>query len=149
MGKNKDGINSDTEAGRHLYAIGKIEEEIERLKEERERAIRFWESKIDSAKERIQFLEGAIEAYIQAKGENGISTPDGSAHFRTRQKFKWPSDDEVLKKFSRDRDIDLNRRVIEKPSKRNIKQYAEETGDLPPQTEIVEVKDFIVSPDID
>jgi hypothetical protein len=147
LGRNPDSISSDEEASRYIWVIAQKQKEIERLKAEKRASKTFWDQRISSVQSAIDFLEARVEAYVEATGENSISTRAGRAYFRTRDKVRWPSNEEHLIDFCRERDIDL--RVTVKPDKRKLKAWMKDRGEMPPGTRIEEVTSFHVTPDVD
>lgn len=96
-----DGISVDSpaDAERLFRAIRGLEGEIGALEDEKEQIIEqteaFYDRKIESRQDRIEFLEAKISGFVQATGES-IDTPSGRAYQQSRTKWDYASDDQIV-----------------------------------------------------
>jgi len=96
-------VRSKQDASKAFRAIKAAEAEIDELKREMEEEIQaikdFYEPKIRSREESIDFLEDKIISFQDSTGES-ISTPHGKAYTVNRTKWDWTDDREDIVAFA-------------------------------------------------
>lgn len=96
-----DGISVDSpaDAERLFRAIKGLEGEILKLEKEQQSIIEqtqaFYDRKIESRQDRIDFLKAKIDAFVRATGES-IDTPSGRAYEQSRTKWDYADDDQIV-----------------------------------------------------
>lgn len=126
---NPNGVNDVVDVEKHRYAIGKIEEDIEQLKEDKKRFVEFFDAKIRSKLDTVDFLSDRILNFLKNTGRKNVSVPDGTIFITNRIYKTWP-DNDVLLKFCKEFHIPI--RIKEEPSKTDIAKFIEETSQTPP-----------------
>jgi hypothetical protein len=124
-------VRSKQGVSKAFRAIKAAEQEIENLKEEMEEEIQaikdFYEPKIRSREESIDFLEDKIISFQDSTGES-ITTPHGKAYSVTRTKWDWKTDRDTLAAWAEQESPDLVT-TEKKVSKNDIKSYVKDTWD--------------------
>jgi hypothetical protein len=124
-------VRSKQEVSKAFRAIKAAEQEIETLKEEMEEEIQaikdFYEPKIRSREESIDFLEDRIISFQNSTGES-ITTPHGKAYTVNRTKWAWKADRDTLAAWAEQENPDLVT-TEKKVSKNDIKSYVKDTWD--------------------
>tara|TARA_R100000152_G_C6780761_1_gene213977 strand:+ start:2510 stop:3034 length:525 start_codon:yes stop_codon:yes gene_type:complete len=131
--------DSHLRADRVLYAIGKLQNEVMELSEQRDEAVHFYTEAIEKKTKNMRYLEGMLEYFINNEDKKTIKLPNGTLKLRTTKKFEYPSDD-VLLNFCKERDIPVV--MTEKPNLSVVKKYIKTTGEEPEGMEVVEVTSF-------
>jgi len=124
-------VRSKQDVSKAFRAIKAAEQEIKTLKEEMEKEIQaikdFYEPKIRSREESIDFLEDKIISFQDSTGES-ITTPHGKAYTVTRTKWDWADDRDTLAAWAEQESPDLVT-TEKKVSKNDIKSYVKDTWD--------------------
>jgi len=124
-------VRSKQDVSKAFRAIKAAEAEIDELKREMEKEIEaikdFYEPKIRTREESIDFLEDKIISFQDSTGES-ISTPHGKAHTMTRTKWDWMGDRDDLVAFANAEFPDLVE-TEEKVSKNDLKKRIKEAWD--------------------
>ena len=124
-------VRNKQEVSKAFRAIKAAEAEIDALKREMEEEIQaikdFYEPKIRSREESIDFLEDKIISFQDSTGES-ISTPHGKAYTVNRTKWDWKTDRDTLAAWAEQENSDLVT-TKKKVSKNDIKSYVKDTWD--------------------
>jgi len=123
---------SNIHVDRMLWKIGELEKEIEDIKYKQMESKEFYDRRIDSINKQISYRENLLEGYMQAElartGNKTSKLPNGTLKMMTRTTREF-GDDDALIKFSYDNNIPT--RVTEKPDKKLILSYIQNTADTP------------------
>lgn len=155
LGESGDALTVDSpaDANRLLGAIRGLEKEIERLEDERDRIIRetetFYNHKIEARADRVEFLQGKVEAFVRSTGQS-ISVPNGRSYTRSRQSWKWDAvDEDVLREYAEKHCPEAIKRSV-RVNKSTLKAYLKDTGDeIVPVREVTSVITTTNDPDND
>jgi len=124
-------VRSKQDASQAFRAMKAAEAKKETLKAEMEKEIQaikdFYEPKIRSREESIDFLEDKIVCFQTSTGES-ISTPHGKAYSVSRTKWDWKADRDTLAAWAEQESPDLVT-TEKKVSKNDIKSYVKDTWD--------------------
>ena len=124
-------VRSKQDVSKAFRAIKAAEAEIDELKREMEEEIQaikdFYEPKIQTREESIDFLEDKIISFQDSTGES-ISTPHGKAHTVTCTKWDWADDRDDLVTFAND-EFPAIVKTEKKVSKNDLKKRIREWWD--------------------
>lgn len=129
----EESVDTAIKADRMMYAISHIEKKIEYEKQCKAEAVDFYDNRISSLQNQIDFLKSKIQLFLYDLKEKGVdakaSGPNGTASLVKRKKQHLP-DDQTLIDFSKYYHIKV--KVTEKPDKASIKQWIK-GGGTPPE----------------
>lgn len=129
-------ISNPAQVEGYLFAINKLNDEINNLKTLKTQSAEFYSNKIESTQNTIDMLKSRIELFMKATETKRIPTQAGTVFFTTRKKETLP-DDEVLLKYSEDYAIATNIKVT--PDKKAIKAFINDGGAVPNGYSVEEV----------
>lgn len=131
-------VDDVASAEKVLRAIGKIEEQLEALEEERFDMIdeinEFYDKKEGQLRDSLEYLRGQIEQYVHDTGKT-ISVPSGQAYERERTSWEYADDDEIVEWCEQKYPhlVETEKSVNKNNLKRTIKDDWDEThGEDPP-----------------
>ena len=84
------------DVSRQIYAIRKLDDQIEFYTLQEREARLFYEQRRDRCQERIDMLKHSILAFLEQNNLRNVQTPCGTAFKRKVTVRSWPSDDQLL-----------------------------------------------------
>tara|TARA_R110000787_G_scaffold229595_2_gene337148 strand:- start:26 stop:529 length:504 start_codon:yes stop_codon:yes gene_type:complete len=133
QGENIDKDNIvDIHVDQILWMIGKLEGEIAEIQHKQVESKEFYDRRIDSIQNQINYRSALLESFMQGQFRNNdkktSKMPNGTLKLTTRLSRKF-GDDDTLIKYSYANDLPT--RVLEKPDKKAIIEHIKNTGDVP------------------
>jgi len=114
-----------------MYAISKLENEIQGYLNQKKEADYFYEQRINNIENRIAYLKEQISSWMTVNEKELIATHNGTAFLQKSTVVTWPSAP-VLLDWVKKEQIPDGIRTKEEPSLKEINQYMKETGLIPP-----------------
>lgn len=121
-------ISNPAQVEGYLFAINKLNDEINNLKALKKQSAEFYTNKIESTEKTVEMLKTRIELFMINSDTPRIPTQAGTVYFTTRTKEILP-DDEYLIDYSKAYGIPVA--VKESPDKKAIKAYIKDGGAIP------------------
>lgn len=118
-------------ATHQLYAIQKLEQDIEKLEHNRDEMIAFFDKRIESSRKNIELLRGFIIAYLQFKKEKRLVTHLGTASLMERDSDDW-GDNEQLMEWITKNNVPAVRTGKSSVDKAALKEWCHSNGIYPP-----------------
>ena len=131
--------DNSVRADRMLWKIRKLEEDIYSYEEKKSETNEFYDLLIGKKQEQIDHRKALLKTHLEGTGGKTAKFSSGILRMRKRERINWSSDDELLQ-FSYANKIDT--KITEKPVKKSIIKYAEETGDFPSGVTVESIEDF-------
>jgi hypothetical protein len=113
-----------------IYAIQKLEEDIEKLKMQQKEMNDFYDNRVRSVENNIERLRGFLLGYLKFKGEKHLVTHLGTVFVMEREKVEW-GDPEELMKFIEANNIPAVRKGKDSVDKAALKEWCEKNGVYP------------------
>ena len=121
-------ISNPAQVEGYLFAINKLNDEINNLKALKKQSAEFYANKIESTEKTVDMLKTRIELFMINSDTPRIPTQAGTVYFTTRNKEILP-DDEYLIEYSKAYNIPVA--IKESPDKKAIKAYIKDGGAIP------------------
>lgn len=140
-------ITSGVEAGKYMYAIKKLKEKQDALKQLKKEYDDFFKQKHEQLDKTITLLLTKIEGYATSIGVENLVTPNGTGYWRKAETWSYP-EEETLVAFAKEHGLEV--KVKEAVSKTDIKNFCknhiQEHETLPEgiDVEITETRKFYV-----
>lgn len=120
------------DVAQRIYAIRKVNEEIEQLQKQKREASFYYDQKVLALERRTEYLETQISTWLSLNQLKKVQTHNGTAHFVKRTSATYPSKEVLLEWIKTLDNPDTFIRTVEEPALDQLKKYMKESGHVPP-----------------
>lgn len=125
-------VNSAVDVSKRLWAINKIQEDIEQTKRDAADHAAYFKSVIEGQERQVELLRSQIHAWLINTERKNVRTPLGTCSAGERTVTSWPDADTLIN-FAKQYAPDAVTVVTtEQVSKAELKKYIKQSGVYPP-----------------